>query len=203
MTLSLLLPVLHEQPAIFFVQVFEAADVKDGSAGRLIEGCRAGDELPRVLGEQIAEGGEAKVYDHGATLIKSIGLDYFIQPVFALDRIETLTLTEKTFDLPENFDLQRHFQDAFGIYVEPDLATEEVIVKADTDQSNFLKGLPLHHSQRVIDETATYCVFSWRLKPSYDFIQELLKMNAHIEVLEPLSLRKQFKELLRSMLAKY
>lgn len=43
--------------------------------------------LPQTLGEQIAEGGEAKVYDHGATLIKSIGLDYFIQPVFALDRI--------------------------------------------------------------------------------------------------------------------
>ena len=48
---------------------------------------RVDDELPRILGEQIAEGGEAKVYDHGATLIKSIGLDYFIQPVFALDRI--------------------------------------------------------------------------------------------------------------------
>ena len=39
------------------------------------------------LGEQIAEGGEAHVYYHGATLIKSIGLDYFIQPVLALDRI--------------------------------------------------------------------------------------------------------------------
>ena len=34
-----------------------------------------------------AEGGEAVVYDHGSTLIKSIGLDYFIQPIFALDRI--------------------------------------------------------------------------------------------------------------------
>ena len=43
--------------------------------------------LPLSLGEQIAEGGEAQVYDHGATLIKSIGLDYFIQPIFALDRI--------------------------------------------------------------------------------------------------------------------
>ena len=43
--------------------------------------------LPQSLGKQIAEGGEAVVYDHGTTLIKSIGLDYFIQPVFALDRI--------------------------------------------------------------------------------------------------------------------
>lgn len=39
------------------------------------------------MGNQIAEGGEAVVYDHGATLIKSIGLDYFIQPILALDRI--------------------------------------------------------------------------------------------------------------------
>ncbi len=44
-------------------------------------------QLSQTLGEQIAEGGEAKVYDHGATLIKSIGLDYFIQPIYALDRI--------------------------------------------------------------------------------------------------------------------
>ena len=43
--------------------------------------------LPRMLGEQIAEGGEAKVYDHGATLVKAIGLDCFIQPILALDRI--------------------------------------------------------------------------------------------------------------------
>lgn len=43
--------------------------------------------LTQTLGEQIAEGGEAKVYDHGATLIKTIGLDYFVQPILALDRI--------------------------------------------------------------------------------------------------------------------
>lgn len=29
------------------------------------------EQLPKVLGEQIAEGGKAKVYDHGSTLIKS------------------------------------------------------------------------------------------------------------------------------------
>ncbi len=45
------------------------------------------DSLPKSLGEKIAEGGEAVVYDHGSTLVKSIGLDYFIQPIFALDRI--------------------------------------------------------------------------------------------------------------------
>lgn len=43
--------------------------------------------LPSLLGEQIAEGGEAHVYYKGNTLVKSIGLDYYILPVLALDRI--------------------------------------------------------------------------------------------------------------------
>ena len=55
-----------------------------------VVGCwteRIDDSLPRLLGEKIAEGGEAVVYDHGQTLVKAIGLDYFIQPILALDRI--------------------------------------------------------------------------------------------------------------------
>ena len=49
--------------------------------------------LSQTLGEQIAEGGEAKVYDHGETLIKTIGLDYFVQPILALDRITIIIST--------------------------------------------------------------------------------------------------------------
>ena len=45
------------------------------------------DSLHNSFGEKIAEGGEAVVYDHGSSLIKSIGLDYFILPIFALDRV--------------------------------------------------------------------------------------------------------------------
>ena len=43
--------------------------------------------LHDTFGAEIAEGGEAMVYDHGSTLVKSIGLDYFILPILALDRI--------------------------------------------------------------------------------------------------------------------
>ena len=53
--------------------------------------CQLGAQQEAVIeisfGYQLAEGGEAIVYDHGSTLIKSIGLDYFIQPIFALDRV--------------------------------------------------------------------------------------------------------------------
>ena len=55
-----------------------------------ISGCwieNVNNALAHSFGEEIAEGGEALVFDHGATLIKSIGLDYFILPILALDRI--------------------------------------------------------------------------------------------------------------------
>ena len=45
------------------------------------------ESLPGLFGEQIAEGGEARVFQHGFNLMKSIGLDYYIQPILALDRI--------------------------------------------------------------------------------------------------------------------
>ena len=41
----------------------------------------------QTLGEKIAQGGEAVVYDNGNKVLKTIGLDYFILPFFALDRI--------------------------------------------------------------------------------------------------------------------
>ena len=44
-------------------------------------------QLTAELGEQIAEGGEAHVFKLGCNLIKAIGLDYYIQPILALDRI--------------------------------------------------------------------------------------------------------------------
>ena len=43
--------------------------------------------LSKRFGSKIAEGGEAKVYDGGVSIIKSIGLDYFLFPIHALDRI--------------------------------------------------------------------------------------------------------------------
>lgn len=44
-------------------------------------------EYERLFGEQLTEGGEAHVYDNGTTIVKRIGLDYYILPTLALDRI--------------------------------------------------------------------------------------------------------------------
>lgn len=122
---------------------------------------------------------------------------------FALDSIDTVNITEDSFKMPDDFDLGKYFHDAFGIYVEPDLQTEEIVIESDIDQGNYLKGLPLHHSQKIVEETQDHVVFSWRLKPSYDFKQQLLTMNSHIRVLQPESLKQEMKALINDMAKKY
>jgi len=57
------------------------------------------ESLPYSLGEQIAEGGEATVYDHGSTLIKSIGLDYLYNLFLLLTEYRCITLISQRHDL--------------------------------------------------------------------------------------------------------
>lgn len=122
---------------------------------------------------------------------------------FALDRMTEVKFLDEKFQMPLDFDVDDLFQDAFGMYVNPEISTERVVVKADIDQSRYLVNLPLHHSQQIVETTDDYMVFSWRLKPTYDFIQQLLTMNLHIEVLEPMSLRTNIAEMLNIMAKKY
>ncbi len=123
--------------------------------------------------------------------------------IYALDRMELIEQRDETFKTLQDFDLQTFFNDVFGIYVEANLKTENIVIKSDIAQSTFLKGLPLHHSQRIMEEAEDYAIFSWRLKPSYDFKQQLITMNSHIEVLQPEWLRQETKALINQMAKKY
>jgi len=94
--------------------------------------------LSHSLGEQIAEGGEAKVFDHGSTLIKSIGLDYFVQPILALDRI---TLHNAYF--PETrlkvLGFGRDKRDEFKIIVEQPFIEGEPV--SDEEIASFMEQM--------------------------------------------------------------
>lgn len=79
-------------PVGSFKREFECAEAQ---AKRIenwakVVGCWIDDtdkSLSQLLGKQIAEGGEAHVFDNGESVVKSIGLDYFIYPELAFDRI--------------------------------------------------------------------------------------------------------------------
>jgi predicted DNA-binding transcriptional regulator YafY len=63
--------------------------------------------------------------------------------------------------------------------------------------------LPLHHSQeeKIIDDDNS--IFTYFLKPTFDFKQELLKYGSSVEVLKPTWLRNEFSKIAKIMSENY
>ena len=109
--------------------------------------------------------------------------------IYALDRIKALEPTERTFKLPKKFDAEQFFADYYGIIInDDDFDVEPVALKVDAWQSNYLRTLPLHHTQVEVERNDEFSIFEYRLCPSFDFRQKLLSMGAAVEVLAPTTL---------------
>ena len=107
---------------------------------------------------------------------------------YALDRILHLVATEETFKMPRQFSVESYFADAFGIIVEPEeYQVERIRLKVSdvNHRRQYLRSLPLHHSQRELERHSDYSVFEVRVAPTYDFVQQILAMGGEVEVLSP------------------
>jgi predicted DNA-binding transcriptional regulator YafY len=78
-----------------------------------------------------------------------------------------------------------------------------VVVRAHNYTPNYLRTLPLHHSQRELVKTEHYTDFSFDIRPTADFLDELLKHGEGIEILEPLDLREKMRQMLLTALNRY
>ena len=105
--------------------------------------------------------------------------------IYALDRVHQLELTERSFDYPEDFKAEDYFDDCFGIIADQKVKVETVKLKVSAGQANYLRSLTLHQSQKEIERTDEYSIFTVRLRPTFDFQQEILSMGSDIEVLSP------------------
>lgn len=113
--------------------------------------------------------------------------------LYGLDRVESMEMTNESFKLPENFNAEEYFSTAYGIVIGYDMKPERIVIRANEDHKHYLKSLPLHHSQRLIEDSGEYADFELYLSPTYDFVMKLLHYGAMIEVISPVSLRKTMK----------
>ena len=115
--------------------------------------------------------------------------------IYALDRIKALEPTERKFKLPKKFDAAKFFEDYYGIIIsDDDYDVCPVALLVDAQQSNYLRTLPLHHTQVEVERNDKYSIFEYRLCPTFDFRQKILSMGGAIEVLAPQDLVYQMKE---------
>ena len=123
--------------------------------------------------------------------------------IYALDRILNLEITGKTFKMPKKFDGMDFFKDFYGIIAHENAKAETVKLKVNAGQANYLRSLPLHPSQKEVEQGEGYSIFELHLCPEFDFQQELLWNGDAVEVLEPLWLREEIAEKVRVMWEKY
>lgn len=110
--------------------------------------------------------------------------------IYALDRVKSLEPTEYKFKLPKRFDAEKFFADYYGIIINDDeFGIMPVALKIDAWQSNFLRTLPLHHSQAEVERNEEYSIFEYRLCPTFDFRQKILSMGKTVSILGPAKLR--------------
>ena len=131
--------------------------------------------------------------------------------IYALDRMTMVELTDESFEMPADFSPQEYFSEYYGVLTDH-TPMAHVVIRAYYKTPNYLRTLPLHHSQREMgsgeithadSSTTPYTDFSLDIRPTSDFLGELLSHGDGIEVLQPLELREKMRQILAGTLKKY
>lgn len=122
--------------------------------------------------------------------------------IYALDRVTKMEMTEDVFEMPTDFSAQAYFSEYFGVLTDH-TPLAHVVVRAHKWMPNYLRTLPLHHSQRELESTADYTDFSLDIRPTADFLGELLRHGSGIEVLTPPDLRQKMRQIIAENLKRY
>lgn len=123
--------------------------------------------------------------------------------IYSLDRIFGLWGKKEKFKMPEDFEPSVFFQDCYGVIAGTKRKPQTVRIKVSAGQANYIRSLRLHVSQDEVEKNDEYSIFTYYLRPEFDFIQELLANGEDVEVLEPLWLRKDVGSIIKRMWNKY
>lgn len=120
--------------------------------------------------------------------------------VYALERILSVEVKISKFNPKDTKDILQIFDDSFGIWANENMPIEDIVVKYDKLDSKFVKSMPLHSSQHIIEENEDSLTIGLRLRITNDFVMALLARSRSIEVISPISLRQRIEEIYRKAL---
>ncbi len=104
---------------------------------------------------------------------------------------------------------QEYFRNIVGVTHEKDAKVEEVIIRTKTEyQHGLLLTKPLHHSQKETmsfgeHEDGCYGEVTLTIEPNRELRGKILMYGGGLEVISPLSLRRQISEIIKQQLDVY
>lgn len=121
----------------------------------------------------------------------------------ALERMSALRITENRMMPSPGITPSEFFEGCYGIIRESHLKPRLIRLKADAQQRNYLRAQPLHESQEEAETAADYSVFTYYVRPSFDFFQRVLWMREKVEILGPDDVRAEMAKIVGQMAAMY
>jgi predicted DNA-binding transcriptional regulator YafY len=121
---------------------------------------------------------------------------------FGLDRITELQITTKKFIYPLDYSHDEKFKYSFGIITD-EVKPQKIKLALSHEQSNYIKSLPLHYSQKIISDDENGCIIELLMSPTYDFVMELMSFGQEVKVIEPKSLQEEIIVKLETALKQY
>ena len=120
----------------------------------------------------------------------------------ALDRIVKFSISNVPFVPNTSIDFSTRFDDVVGVTIpDDDVQKETVVLKFEPDRFPYVVSKPIHHSQKVFNEDE--CILQIEVRPNKELESVIFSYFPHVEVLEPATLREQFKEKISNNLKKY
>jgi len=116
---------------------------------------------------------------------------------FGLDRISLIDVQKKSFIEKYDYDIKSIFHHAFGVINDSTQKPEKIKLSFTYQAGKYVTAYPLHHSQKVIKESAETdeVLIELYLVIAYDFIKEILSHGLQVKVLQPASLKKEIKKI--------
>jgi predicted DNA-binding transcriptional regulator YafY len=109
---------------------------------------------------------------------------------YALDRIKHVKQQKHTYTIPKGF-IEKYFNAIVGVTLLPDKPVEDVHITLKKPFSYYVISKPLHHSQKVVSETAEYHVFNYSLRYNKELVSILMSYGQNILDLKPDSIKQE------------
>jgi predicted DNA-binding transcriptional regulator YafY len=116
----------------------------------------------------------------------------------ALDRMRSVRPSQKKFTENELFDPGTYFNNLIGVTFPLGEEISNIVLKVSPNQVPYIKTKPIHFTQETEDLQDGWILVKLNLITNYELRSVLLSYGADIEVLEPIGLRNQMKEILHN-----
>jgi predicted DNA-binding transcriptional regulator YafY len=110
---------------------------------------------------------------------------------FGLDRIEHVAINKDSFKRSPHFDPQTYFKNIVGLVYDNEEEVQQVVLRVEQSQANYLKTSPIHHSQRIVKEDGESVDFCYQLIPNFELNQRILMYGESISVVKPKWLKNE------------